>query len=89
MAEMINEMANEDPGNKYLKDLAENLEKNPPVDVNGGHDALMQDLVELVKQANNYDFHDFRNKNYSAPKFMLRQRLTELANNVVAGKYDN
>lgn len=75
--------------NNYLSDLADEITKNPPTDTNGGHNALILDLANITKEAYDYEFHDFRNKKYGAPKIVLREKLLELASNVVDGKYDN
>lgn len=74
---------------QILSDIVEDLEKNPPEDTNGGHEALMQDLTELLKEAHEFEFNDFRNKKYAAPKVELRHKLLGLAQNVIDGKYDN
>jgi len=49
----------------------------------------MQDLSELLQEAKNYQFDDFRNDKYAAPKVELRNQLLKLAQNVVEGRYDN
>ena len=85
MAQTIQEMGD----NEYLSKLAEEITKNPPEDKNGGHNALMEDLANLTKEAYDYEFHDFKNKKYGAPKIVLREKLLELAKFVVDGKYDN
>ncbi len=74
---------------EYLKQVAENLEKNPPEDTNGGYEALMVDLEILFDEAKNYEFDDFRNTKYPAPKMTLINRLQELIANTQDGKYDN
>jgi len=75
--------------NEYLEKIAKDLEENPPTDKNNGHNALMNDLSELVKEAYEYEFHDFRNKKYATPKIELRNKLTRISQNVIKGKYDN
>jgi hypothetical protein len=89
MASIINEMSEKDPANEFLKQLAEDITKNPPTDTNEGHNKLMQDLTDVWKDAYDYQYHDFKNKRYPAPKVALRNRLLQLADNVVNGKYDN
>ena len=54
-----------------------------------GHDRLLQDLRDLLAQADAYAFHDFRNELYGTPKVELYTRLTALAAQVKAGRYDN
>ena len=75
--------------NELLRKLAEELKKNPPEDANGGHNALMQDLAEIVYEAAHYEFHDFKNEKYATPKVTLRSKLLVISENVVSGKYDN
>lgn len=60
-------------------------DKNEP----NGHDKLMQDIADLGYEAQNYEFHDFKNKKYPTPKVELRSRLLAMADAVVEGKYDN
>ena len=71
------------------KTLADDLQKNPPEDKNGGHDALMMDLTLLLKDANEFYFHDFKNEKYPAPKMALNTRLHEIIGFMQNGKYDN
>lgn len=54
-----------------------------------GHENLMQDIADLGYEAQNFEFHDFKNKKYPTPKVELRRRLLEMADRVVEGKYDN
>ena len=89
MVELIKEMASGENPNEFLKKLAEDITKNPPEDKNKGHEKLMQDLTELLYEAYNYEFHDFKNKKYAVPKMELKSKLVILAQNVVDGKYDN
>jgi len=74
---------------QILQDIADELKRNPPQDKNGGYNNLMQDLSELLQEAKNYQFDDFRNDKYAAPKVELRNQLLKLAQNVVEGRYDN
>lgn len=69
--------------------MAEELKDNPPDDKNNGYNNLMQDLAELLEEAKNYEFDDFRNSKYAAPKIELRNKLITLSQNVVDGRYDN
>ena len=89
MAQTIKEMASGDDSSSFLKKIAEDLEKNPPEDKNKGHEKLMQDLTELLSEAYNYEFHDFKNRKYATPKVELNSKLNILAKNVIEGKYDN
>lgn len=54
-----------------------------------GHLNLLNDLNELMVEARGYQFHDFKNTDYAAPKTALYERLKELAISVHAGRYDN
>jgi len=54
-----------------------------------GHVALLDDIHDLLFEARKFQFHDFKNSKYSAPKVELRRKLLELSDNVVQGKYDN
>lgn len=74
---------------EFLVKLAQDLEDNPPVDKKGGHKALLDDLILLLKDAVAFEFDDFRNKKYSAPKLALNMRLMQLAENNRNSKYDN
>jgi hypothetical protein len=40
-------------------------------------------------EARNYQFHDFGNTIYSAPKVALHRKLQALAEKAAAGDYDN
>jgi hypothetical protein len=89
MGQIIEEMANEDGVNILLKTIAEDLAVNPPEDKNKGHDALMQDLTQILYEAHHNEFHDFKNNKYAAPKMELAEQLSKLRENVINGKYDN
>jgi len=54
-----------------------------------GHKQLIFDLQSLMHEALDYEFHDFKNKKYDAPKIELYRKLTTLANRVKEGHYDN
>lgn len=72
-----------------MQEMANELRVNPPDENDTGHTALLQDLMDLLREAKDYHFHDFRNKDYATPKVELRMKLLALAEKVVAGKYDN
>ncbi len=74
---------------QILNDIVKDLEENPPEDKNGGYNNLMQDLVELLQEAKNFEFDDFKNKKYATPKVELRTQLLQLGQNVIDGRYDN
>lgn len=90
MAQMLNEMAHTPEGEKYLKDLVENLENyDYPEGEDTGHDNLMTDLVLTLNDALKFQFHDFKNTKYATPKVALIARLEQLIGFVKVGKYDN
>ena len=49
---------------------------------------LITDLELLLKEAKEGEFGDFTNNKYPAPKMALAERLLELRNNVISGRYD-
>lgn len=54
-----------------------------------GHDDLISDLKEILRQAEAFEFHDFKNTNYAMPKMALNSRLGDLQDFMKQGKYDN
>lgn len=64
---------------------AKRLNVGPPT----GHEKLVKDLRALLTDAENAEFHDFKNSRYAAPKVALAQRLLTLRQNVIGGEYDN
>ena len=54
-----------------------------------GHNSLLIDLNELLQEALDFEFHDFKNNKYAFPKRELVKLLQELRDNVISGKYDN
>lgn len=94
MSDILRDLAQE--GNNHsegvndaLEKMAEDLDKNYDVTNDKGTDALMSDLVYILDDAFHYEFHDFKNKKYPNPKMILRQRLLDMAQSVIDGKYDN
>ena len=53
-----------------------------------GQEVLIKDLEELLAEVKVGEFGDFTNKKYPAPKVALREKLLELSENVIKGKYD-
>ena len=53
------------------------------------HDLLLKDLRALLAEAEAFEFHDFKNSKYAAPKMMLVEKLTIIADAVKAGRYDD
>ena len=54
-----------------------------------GHEKLIDDLKDLLTDAEAFEFHDFKNKNYATPKIALVQRLDSIARRAKEGIYDN
>lgn len=54
-----------------------------------GHQALCDDLNNLLQEAKAGEFGDFTNEKYATPKVALRSILLLLADNVINGKYDD
>lgn len=54
-----------------------------------GHIGLMADLRGLIRDAMNYEFHDYKNKKYSEPKLALAANLEQILSRVKNGWYDN
>jgi hypothetical protein len=57
--------------------------------IDAGHEALLSDLKDILKQAEAFEFHDFENSNYATPKFALDRCLENIRNFNKGGKYDN
>lgn len=53
-----------------------------------GNDILIVDLKALLKEAEEFQFDDFKNTKYAAPKMTLYLKLIRLSQNVKEGKYD-
>lgn len=49
---------------------------------------LVQDLKDLLIEAERGEFGDFTNNKYPAPKMALAEILNTLRENVMSGKYD-
>ena len=54
-----------------------------------GHENLINDIKTLLAEAEAFEFHDFKNKKYPAPKAELSSILYEFRLKVQEGKYDN
>jgi len=54
-----------------------------------GHAKLIKDLFDLLIEAEAFEFHDFKNQHYAAPKVTLAGKLEKLRQNVIGGRYDN
>lgn len=54
----------------------------------GGHIALMADVLSLMVDTLTSNFHDFYAED-ATPKILLVSRLEEIITNVKNGKYDN
>lgn len=58
----------------------------PPID---GNKKLIKDLEELLEEAKAGEFGDFTNEKYPAPKVALADKLNQLRQNVISGRYDD
>ncbi len=74
---------------QYFEEMADALDKNYDTSNDPGHENLINDLKDLLIESVAYEFHDFKNQNYAAPKIVLRNKLLKMAENVVDGRYDN
>jgi len=54
-----------------------------------GHDNLIQDIKDLLSEAKDYEFHDFKNTNHAMPKIALMGKLNAMRDNLEEGRYDN
>jgi len=54
-----------------------------------GQHILQKDLEELLHEVRSGEFGDFTNNKYPAPKVELVNKLIDLQENVMRGKYDN
>lgn len=54
-----------------------------------GHDLLIKDLESLLREAKEFQFHDFKNLKYPTPKVALTIKLRDLAEQCKSGRYDN
>lgn len=54
-----------------------------------GHKHLIEDLRQLLAEAEAKEFHDFENTKYPMPKRKLMECLQVIMDNVVQGAYDN
>lgn len=54
-----------------------------------GHQNLINDIDALRAEVVGFEFHDFKNEKYFAPKIALADKFRELRNNTITGKYDN
>lgn len=89
MAATIQDLGDRDDANDYLKNLSKEIKENPPTDKNEGHLKLLNDLSMLIYDAYHYEFHDFKNNKYATPKVILREKMLQIAENIIEGKYDN
>jgi len=59
------------------------------MDRDDGQIALESDIMDLLSRISAFDYHDFKNTTFPAPKLALIQKLEWLIKNVKEGKYDN
>lgn len=57
--------------------------------MNKGHEKLIRDLKILLKLAENFEYHDFKNNMFPAPKSALIRNLSMLVEETKKGTYDN
>lgn len=53
-----------------------------------GQEVLVNDLKELLEEAEAGEFGDMTNEKYDLPKVELRRKLLKMADNVIHGNYD-
>jgi hypothetical protein len=54
-----------------------------------GHQTLIQHLYNIYNDAQNFEFHNFKNKKYATPKVELYKQLNQIMTNIKNGAYDN
>lgn len=54
-----------------------------------GHLKLTEDLNNLLCEAKQFEFHDFKNEKYAMPKKTLVDKLETIITNTKQGDYDN
>lgn len=54
-----------------------------------GHKLLIEDLKRILALAESFEFHDFRNVKFPAPKMELCNQIDRIKINVMQGAYDN
>lgn len=54
-----------------------------------GHENLINDLRDLLLEAEVFNFHDFKNDKYATPKIELYNKLNEIIHRMKDGNYDN
>ena len=73
---------------EYLNKLIKELE-NKDYSKDPAHWTLLVDIINLLKDAAAYKFHDFHKDSADAPKMELHRRLLELDQKMQNGDYDN
>ncbi len=59
------------------------------LNIDKGHQDLVQDLSDLLAEAKEYAYHDFKSMHNEAPKMALAERLHALRTKCIDGDYDN
>lgn len=54
-----------------------------------GHNELIKDVRSLLNDTESFQFHDFLNEKFAAPKSVLAKILHQMRDNAINGKYDN
>lgn len=57
--------------------------------IDKGHIKLIYALRTLLSKAEEFQFHDFKNTDYAAPKMALVEALGALLKRVTEGDFDN
>lgn len=70
----------------FMETRFDSLGKNTKIEK--GSKILVNDLKELLKEAESGEFGDFTNSKYETPKIALVKKLESLRENVIDGKYD-
>jgi len=65
------------------------LKTPKPLKRETGHEKLIRDVNFLKSESETFQFHDFKNSKYAAPKIMLVRTLTKMLENAKHGEYDN
>lgn len=74
---------------KMLKQEEEGARARVEAGQDKGHNALIWELEHVLEEAKKFEFHDFLNTKYPAPKNALVIALGVLRDHAVNGNYDN
>lgn len=65
------------------------MPRHPEYKSDPSHNELIEDLRDLLEEAETFQFHDFKNSKYDMPKSELMNRLQTLLTKTKQGEYDN